>query len=489
MKREFRSVLVWFAAAVLSACGGGMGRGDPNASAATAKVMHGTVKAVSMGAITVNGVVLSTSSARVTIDGQPASAGDVKAGEVVTVKGTADDRTGAAAEVEVEHALEGQVEAKGADFVVVGGERIQVDDSTRFGPEHPNGLDSVAAGQVIRISGSPIAGVAGAADDHGVRASRIDLSPRSGGDPSDDAGLEVKGFVSSIDTGSRTFQLRVSPDAAGYYLVEAAALPAGLADGAFVEVVTTVAPAPGTPPVLATLIASEIGVEDRIPAAGSELELEGYVTSISGTRFVVSGITVATSASTAFALGTAADLAVGVEVEVHGSVDASGVLRASRIVFEAGARITAAVESLTPTDLVLLGVPVQLPSWLRDDLSVPLAVGVRVEVRGVPTADGAGLVASRIGDPQSGGGGSRVFLRAVVSAKAADNVTVLGFTVSLAGASLQGADGSAAPSVAAFLAGVEPGHTVLQVRASSAADVNTVTKVWIADEVEIEGKD
>ena len=44
----------------------------------------------------------------------------MKPGDVVTVNGTFDDRSGDAAGIEVEHALEGQVDDKGADFLVVG---------------------------------------------------------------------------------------------------------------------------------------------------------------------------------------------------------------------------------------------------------------------------------------------------------------------------------------------------------------------------------
>jgi hypothetical protein len=61
--------------------------------------------------------------------------------------------------------------------------------------------------------------------------------------------------------------------------------------------------------------------------------------------------------------------------------------------------------------------------------------------------------------------------------------------VSLGSASLANADGSAVAGVAAFLAGIEPGRTVLKVRAASAANVNPGAKTWIADEVDVEGND
>jgi hypothetical protein len=488
MKTQLR-LTVLALAALLAACGAsGSGAGGTNGGGAAATITRGAVTAKAAGTITVNGVTISTSSATVKVDDNPGGPDDVQPGDVVTVKGTFDDRIGDAAEIEVEHAIEARVDDKGADFVLVGGQRIQVDDSTRFGPAHPNGLDDVVIGSVLAVSGLPVAGTPGAPDDQGgLRASRIDLSPRSGGDPSDDDDLDAKGFVSALDTVAKSFQLRATPDASSYYIVEYGSAPAGLADGAFVEVVTTLAPVPGTPPVIATLLDAAIHVEDR--HEGAEVELEGYVTTISGSTFVLAGVTVVTSSATRWVLGLPTDLAVGSKVEVEGAIDANGVLHAEKVTFEADVRITAVVESFTGTDMVLVGIPVQLPSWLRNDLSVALANGVRVEVRGSRTADGNGVVASRISDPSSGGGNaSRVFLRAVVDAKGTDTVTVLGYTVSLSGASLQGADGMSA-SLSSFLAAIEPGHTVIQVRASSAADVNTSTRTWLADEAEIEGHD
>lgn len=486
------------AALVLAACGGGSS-GAPVAS--RARLTRGTVTAIAGGVVTVNAVQLSTSGATIVrVDDAPGGLDDVKPGDVVTVRGTFDDRTGTATEIEVEHAMEGQVDDKGVDFVMVGGERIQVDDSTHFGDDHPNGLDSVSVGSVVRISGASVAGVTGAVDDQGgLRASRIELSPRNGGSPADDAAVDVKGFVSALDGGAKTFQLRASPDAAGWWIVSygAIALPAGVADGSYVEVVTTTAPVAGVAPVLGTLSASAIRLEDRF-AGEAEVEVEGYVTSLAGALFVVDGVRVQTSGVTRYALGIATDLAVGVKVEVEGTLDGAAVLHAEKITFRSGVRMTATVQNYTGSSLTLLGVVVQLPSRLRNDVGA-LSDGLRIELRGSVAADGLGVVADRIVAPSGGGSVDRVFLRAVVSAKsaAAESLTVLGFAVNAAGASLQtdgsgghGSDVTVPPDRAAFYAAVDPGRTVVKVRASSAANVSvSPSRTWIADEVEIDGND
>ena len=497
--RTQRPALAVLAALLVAGCGSGAS----SAPTSTAKVARGAVTAIASGSLTVNGIVVSTASAAVRVDDNPGGIDDVKPGDVVTVKGIFDGRSGTASEIEVEHAIEGRVDDKGTDFIVVGGQRIQVDDTTHFDDRLPAGLDAVPIGTLVRVSGAPVAGVPGAVDDKGgLRASRIGRSPRSDdGIVANDDDLDVKGFVSALDTGAKSFQLRASPDAAGYFAVSYAGitLPAGVANGAYVEVHTATAPVAGTLPVIASLVATSIQLEDR--AAGGDVEIEGYVTTISGTSFVVAGVTVQADGATRFVLGCpgspwtsgcpageVAALVVGAKVEAEGPVDASGVLRATRVTFEPGVRITAVVQGYTGTSLTLLGVPVQLPSWLENRLSVPLANGAQVELRGTPSAAGTSVVASRIDDPV-GGSSSRVFLRAVVTAKGSESLTVLGFSVSTSGAQLSNADGSPAGSRAAWFGAIDPGHTVVKVRASSAANVDGSAKTWTADEAEVEGDD
>lgn len=465
-------------ALVLAACGGSSGGGG---SGARPKTLRGAVTAASAGSITVNGVQMSTQGAAIT-----GSAAALQKGMVVTAEGTFDDRTGGAAEIEVEHGIEGRVDSTGPDSMVVGGTTVRVDDSTEFGEDNPLRLGSVAAGDVVAVSGVP--------DDRGgLRASRVDDSPRNGGLSSDDDDLDVKGFVSNLVAGT-SFELRLSPDATSWYLVDISGLastPAGLENGAYVEVHTLSAPVAGTGPVIATLLASSIEIEDRFGQA--EVEIEGIVTSGTDAEFVVEGVTVVTSGSTRWELGGPEDLIPGVKVEAEGQLDGAGVLHADKVSFRPGNRLTAWIDSLDSGSMTILGVPVQLPTWVDNDRGA-LSVGLKVEVRGNPKASGEGLVAYRLVPPT--GNEDRVFIRAVAAAKAsreAPTFTVMGFSVSTAGAVFRmdtNGDGvKESVPASTFYDAVEAGRTVLKVRAATVGDVNPSAKTWQADEVEIEGED
>jgi ribosome-associated protein YbcJ (S4-like RNA binding protein) len=490
-----RTTTVAVALVLVAACTGG-GSGDPNPPAAT-RAMRGAITAKTAGTMTVNGVALTTSGAVVRIDG--ASGGDdaLREGMVVTVHGSFDDRGGDAAEIEFEHELEGQVDDRGTDFVSVGGQRVHVDDATEFGEDNPDRLGSIAVGDVIAVSGVP--------DDRGgLRASRVDDSPRAAdGVAANDDDLDVKGFVSGYVAGAG-FELRISPDATSWWdvTVGGVAVPAGLGDGAYVEVHALqppAAPGEGAPAgLLGTIAASAIEVEDRFGEA--EVEVEGIVTSGGSASFVVDGVEVVTDGATAWRLGAPADLVAGVKVEAEGQLDASGVLHAGKVSFRPGVRISARLQDLVwdagsgTGTATILGVPVQLPSFARYDV-VP-ANDLRVEVRGNPNAAGDGIVASRV-SAYSSGGGDRVEVRALVAAKAspAEGPTfdVLGLTIVTNAAAdaipdTGFRDASDAPMTApAFYAAVEAGHTVVNARAASAADL-TGSRL-LAEQVELEGSD
>ena len=471
------SILSLAAALVLAACGG------TSSSPPTVRVTRGAITSTSPGGATVNGVALATASASVRNDGKVVPAEWLAKGMVVTARGSFDDRAGVAESVEAEHAVEGRVDDKGTDFVVVGGLRVNVDGSTEFDASHPARLDSVQLGDAIAVSG--------VADDRGgVRASRIDDSPRQGGPAEGKDDFDVQGFVSAWAPGT-SFELRISPDATERWLVlvSGVALPAGFGNGARVEVHALTPPAAGTLPLLGTITASAVELEDALeaPDAQGELEIEGIV-GAGGTAasFFIDGVNVVTDGATRWELGTPADLVPGAKVEAEGRVDAGGVLHASKVSFRAGARISAVIDATDGVStMTLLGVQVQIPSFAR--VSLALAAGTAVEVRGTPDAAGTGMVALRV-DPYGSG---RPIIRAVATAKSnatpsAPSFGVLGFGVTTAGATFRGLSGETL-TAEAFYAAVEAGRTVVKARAPNAAAVSGTA--FAADELQLEGSE
>lgn len=472
-----KSVFLLVGALALAACGGSSSDGSPG-SGQRARTIRGAVTASGPGTITVNGLQVSTQGATVVTRGEVRAGATAEKGMVVTVKGSFDDRTGTAGEIELEHGIEGQVDDKGTDFVVIGGQRVNVDDTTEFGEDNPARLGSIAVGDPIAVSGVPD-------DNGGLRASRIDDSPRAGGSPEDDDDFDLKGFVSNLGSGS--FELRLSPDAASHFVVDTSALaslPAGLGNGAYVEVHAASPATPGSPPVIGTLVATRIEVEDRF--GGSEVEVEGIVTSGTSAEFIVDGQTVRTDGATRWELGAPADLVPGVKVEAEGSLDSSGVLHAEKVSFRPGVRITAPLV-VAGDSVSILGIPVQIPSHAR--LDVAPVNGGWVELRANPSADGTGLVALRLSSTSED---QRPHLRGVVSAKSGDASSPtfdLGpfFTITTAGASFEDAsDTGRKISAVQFSAAVEPGRTVIQARARNLADVDVSGGTFAAEELELE---
>jgi hypothetical protein len=341
-----------------------------------------------------------------------------------------------------------------------------VDDSTEFENETAR-LGAVSAGQRVRISGVP--------DDRGgLRATRVE----STSDVSHE--LELKGWVSSLGAGG--FTLKLSPDsgAADSYAVTLAAgvtLPAGVANGSFVEV-RSASPIQAGNAILAASVALEDG---RAGEAGHETEVEGIVTSGSSSQFLVAGTTVTTSSSTRWDGGLPGDLAAGVKVEAEGLLGADGVLAADRVSFQASVRLIGRLTGKAGVDgattFAVNGVAVQgdgATDW-RTAGSL-LANGDWVEVRGQPQRSGAGVVASRV--EQKSAGNARPVVQGVVSGLdvAAGTVTILGQTVSTDGSTefhghedVSGVDGPAMTR-GAFFAGLTAGVSVVKAAGQGNAD-------------------
>jgi hypothetical protein len=480
MKTTASRTMLLAAVTLLSACDGA----TPTSISVIANLfLRGAITGRAAGTMEVNGVAVAT-PAKVLIDGVERPESELRDGMQVKVKVHADatGHRGEGLEVEVEHAVKGKVEAKDATTLSVGGQTVRVDDSTHFEDETGR-LDSVPTGQRVHVSGVP--------DDRGgLRATRIDKLAGT----SDD--FEVKGIVSALS--ATGFTLKLSPDAgvADTYTVNllgGATLPAGLANGSFVEVASL-------KPIQAGNVveASKITIEDGLPGqAGGETEVEGIVTSGSAASFVLVGTTVTTDASTSWTGGLPADLLPGVKVEAEGTLGANGVLAATKVSFKASSLLQGAVGALALNGaglgtFTVNGVMVRIDALSEQrDAAAALANGDLVEVRGAPGRDGTSLVATRLQRTND----ARPVIRGVVSAKdaAAGTLTILGKTIAVGAVEVGGlhghsdVSGVSGPSLspADFFAAITAGRTVVKARGKDAAA--WADPVLTAKEAELEG--
>jgi len=479
-------------AALLAACGGG----GTSTSAQRLSISKGVVTA--KGSLTVNGVQFSTTGATVRFEDQPGTEADLKVGMVVKVKGRHDDRTGEATEIEFEDAARGRVDAKVGDVVRVGEQEIEVEHSTEFEDDVAR-LSSIQVGERIRVSG--VATASGR-----IRATRIDKEAGSSSD------FEVKGFVSLLTMGPPiTFALKVTPDAAGCIAVtlgDGVSLPAGVADGSFVEVRSPAGPAAAVPPATcaSSITAGLVELEDaRLGAENDEVEVEGLVTSGDSASFMLEGQAVVTlpPPGTSWENGVPADLVPGVRIEAEGSLDAQGLLHATKVSFRENIRLQDAASNVVipdPADprtgsFTMLGVPgiIVLTDGFTDwnnglDLGTVVASGP-VQVRGyrftssMACSTSICVVATRVDSTND----TRLFLQGPVTSKDASAMTlgILGFTVAATGKT-EYRDVSDAPiDAATFFATVIEGRTVVKARGRDATALSGST--LSAEELELEG--
>lgn len=434
MKRLNR-YLAWTAVtlftASLTACGGGGGGGTaPAGGNATPGVVRGEIE--KLGSVVVNGVEFNISGATRTIDdnpGQPET--EFKRGMIVTIKGTFDDRTGTATEIEVDDNLQGPISAVDPvnKTITVMGKTVQFEDNiTRLNDDTAKVFGTTAnftVGQMVEVSGFD--------DSTGViRASRID--DRTGATE-----VEAKGVVSGLAANSFT----LTSGAATFTVNFTAALPAGVQNGSRVEVRGTLAGA------VITALNSARGVsleDDGIDDNMNKVEVEGIVASGNSSSFVINGITVTTSSTTTFENGLPSDLLPGVKVEAEGP-RVNGVIQAIKVSFRSTVRIQGGITAKTGAGkvgtLTILGKTVATTantdfrsfSGVAQTLDTLAAGTSRVEVRGVLDLNG-NLVATRV--DRVNDNDNKEFIMSQVTAKTATSVTLLfGNTVVTTNASTQ----------------------------------------------------
>ena len=376
---------------VLTACGGGSGSSvagiDRTGSPAIAS--YGTVTA--FGSVVVNGVHYDTSQATFVIDGNAGTQADLAIGDVVLVNGTLDSggTTGAATTVRFDNNVEGPVTSidTATNTFVALGQLVRVSADTSFDAGiQPASLLGLAIGDVVEVSGL----VQG---DDSIDATRIERRP-AGSDI-----YEVTGTVVGAQAGLRTFFV------GAVFVNYSVAVVSGVAGGVFANGQRV--RVKGTLEANGILVASRVDyLSDTLGgASGERREVEGVITRFaSATDFSVAGLSVTTTAQTAYEGGTAADLGLNIKVEAEGTLNGSGQLVATKIEVRRSAPVslTASVDSVdvAANSFVALGVTVKVDALTRleDQSSLELrpfsianlAAGDTVEVRGTESPAGSG---------------------------------------------------------------------------------------------------
>jgi hypothetical protein len=380
------------AALLLSGCGGGGGdAGTSPFAAGSRSFAAGTI--TGFGSVIVNGVRFDDSKAKISDDdGQAATSAALKLGMRVEIEGGAvnDDGTGRraeASEIRFGPELVGPVESvdAAAKSLVVLGQTILVADTTVIDDRLVGGFAAISVGMVLEIHG--MRDVTSGA----ITATRIEPTAAA-------AGFKLKGMVANLDTTAKTFMIAtvpisyatvpsVPPGLANGLLVKvrlqkvqvagawvASQLVAGgprvddaneaeiegtitaftsttsfSVNGIVVDATNATFPNGITGLALGAQVevhgtssngvvtAMKVAVESHAERHAEGFELHGAIASIDSTAqtFVLRGVTVSYGgAGVEFRKGTAAQLAVGAQVEARGTLSADGtMLQATRISF------------------------------------------------------------------------------------------------------------------------------------------------------------
>jgi mono/diheme cytochrome c family protein len=425
-------------ALLVAGCGGGGGESSggsisspppPPVTAGSTKTVYVTGAIAGFGSVIVNGVRYETDAAQVSIEDKPATAAQLRVGEVVHMQAEVDSQGVARARaIAQDHLIQGTVQAvdRVAGTLTIAGQVIAIDNETMFDDSIPQrSLAGIAVGDMIEVHGFASSGSA-------ARATRIEKAGPG------ETEVEVTGLVTNLDANLRRFSVgSLVVDYSSATLEDFGST--GIAAGLLVEVKGTSYLADGA--LRATRVQREDhGFDGR---AGDESEVEGFVTRFgSAADFDVAGQKVSTTASTSYVNGTASDLKLNVKVEVEGKLDSTDTLVATKVVFkrQSSLRLSAKVESVDVAGGTFraLGVTIVVSSTTRkedhesDDHFFnldDLRVGDWVEVGGYPDPAGTGrLIAMKLERDEAE---DEVELRGPASDIATTSLKVFGVSVEL----------------------------------------------------------
>lgn len=385
------------AALAITACGGGGSSDSGSATTSGSGSSFAAGAITGFGSVIVNGVRFDDSRASVTDDDGVSHRNDeLRLGMMAEVEsaGILSDSSGShsvARSIRFGSEIVGPVTSIAADgsSLVVLGETVQVNAATLFDDRLVGGLSALVAGtSVVEVHGvlDVTTGV--------YTATRIEPKPNA-------AFFKLRGVVSNIDKTAHTFKIGTGTETISYDAI-AASVPAALDNGLLVRVRLQTTEVAGQ--WIATAVVSAVRKLDD----HDEAEVEGTITASTfevDKKFSVNGIAVDASGAT-FPNGSVG-IVLGGRVEVHGSA-VNGIVVATRVTVETehereqqGFELHGTISALdtTATTFVLRGLTVNYGGStveFRNGTAADLANGKQVEVKGVRSADGTTLTATRI---------------------------------------------------------------------------------------------
>ena len=461
-----RIVIGMAAAMLLASCDGPFVAGIQGSGSPTPAAAEGPITA--FGSVFVNGVEYIDSNAQILIDHQPGTEAQLHAEQVVVIKGSvnADGVTGTATEVTFDGDVRGPVTQidPTTNTLVVLGQTVRITGSTLFDDSlQPGDLTSLQTGSLVEVSG-----FANGAGD--IVATRVDLESAG-------SNLQVKGSIDSLNTAAHTFRI----NALTVDYSASSTMPA-LANGSIVEAQGTTLTSTGV------FVATHVDVLQGLgTTANQRLDIDGIITSFtSTTNFALLGQSVTTDANTQFVLHSVT-LGPDVEVDVQGTVNASGTLVAKKVEVrpQSPGLVRGLVDSVTAASNMasVLGVNVTTSASTElDDKSsqhvklfrlTDLRAGDYVEVHGAEGQPGT-LSASTLGRDNAE---NRSYLQGTALNVAAPSLTVLGVTVTTSAQTHFEGPGGTASGAATFFA--QAANHIVKVRGSFSAGVLTADQVRI----------
>lgn len=351
------------ATSALAGCGGGgIGLAGSPGTGGTGIYLQGTISG--FGSVIINGIKFDDVQATVQVDGATATAAQLRLGMVASLQGHlgAVAAMGTASSIDVWSIAQGLITQVGAGEFTVAGLTVLTDSTTV--------LDGVASAALLSM-GQRVAvwGLQAGADARTWKATRVAVLAALANAP-----LVSTGLVSVEDSQRYLNGLRLT-----------GTLVAGLMAGQLVRVQGALS---SNGDSLAAVRVDMQGLKLGALPAG-EIEIEGVVTTpLLNGRFMLGNIVV--DASGAHYKPANFVLRVGARVEVYGSWQPDGVLKATEIEYEDDetlntVKIEAHVEQFTSlADFVVRGQRCNASGATISHGSVAdLRVGVKVKVKGI----------------------------------------------------------------------------------------------------------